>query len=140
MLAPRFELPDLDGRMYRLDEFLDRPVLLVFMAPDCIPCDALAADLVALDARADLNVVVVARGTLEANRAKSAEHSFTFPVLLQKGWQVSKRYARFETPIAYLIDDHGVLIRGVARGRAQILALADEVAPTRTATELRRPA
>jgi peroxiredoxin len=78
--------------------------------------------------RDQLQVVMVSRGELSDNRPKAREHELTFPVLLQKGWQVSKDYAMFATPVAYLIDDHGVIAEDVAVGSDAILHLGQPVA------------
>lgn len=124
--APSFELPDLDGRIRSLTEFLGSRVLLVFTAPDCVPCDRLAAELVSLSkTSSQLEIVAIARGDLEENRRKAAELGLPFPILLQSGWHVSKRYARFGTPVAYVIDDRGVLASGAAVGLDGIRALLE---------------
>jgi peroxiredoxin len=125
--APDFSLPDLDGEERSLAEYRGRKVLLVFSDPDCGPCDSLAPDLVTLsrrDRRDDLQVVMVSRGDRERNRAKARHHGYDFPVLLQRGWEVSKAYAMFATPVAYLIDEAGVIARDVAVGADAIRALA----------------
>ena len=70
-------------------------------------------------------MVMVSRGDLEVNRAKAKEHGFTFTVLVQKHWEISKQYAMFATPIAYLIDEQGVIATDVAVGADAILALAE---------------
>jgi hypothetical protein len=49
------------------------------------------------------------------------EHGLTFPVVLQQHWEISRRYAMFATPIAYLIDEAGVLTHEVAIGEEAIL-------------------
>jgi peroxiredoxin len=123
--APDFELPDLEGKVWSLRDFSGRRILLVFTAPDCVPCDDLAPDLVALHDResAALEVLMIVRGDLEENRAKASAHGFRFPVLVQRGWQVSKRYARFATPVAYVIDERGDLASGVAPGAPAIRQL-----------------
>ncbi len=115
--APPFELPDLDGACRSLDEFRGQRVLLVFSAPDCIPCDELAPDFARLqDLPGSPAILMVARGDAEANRAKAAQHDHRFPILLQPGWQVSKLYARFATPVAYVVDETGVLETGPLLG------------------------
>jgi peroxiredoxin len=117
--APGFELPDLGGNERSLAEFRGRRVLLVFMDPSCGPCDELAPELVALQEKHRLNgreIVLISRGDLEDNCAKAEEHGFSFPILLQKGWRVSKDYGMFATPVAYLIDSAGVIERDVAVG------------------------
>lgn len=123
--APDFELPDLEGRPWSLGDFRGKRILLFFAAPDCLPCDELAPDLVDLHdrGRAALEIVMIVRGDLDENRAKASQHGFRFPVLVQQGWQVSKRYARFATPVAYVIDEHGVLATGIAAGPSAIRRL-----------------
>jgi len=123
--APTFVLPDVDGRTRSLVDFRGKSVLLVFSDAGCGPCDALAPDLVALDARedGDLEVVMISRGDPEVNRAKARMHGYEFPVLLQRSWEVSKQYGLFETPAGYLIDAEGVIARDAAVGRDAILEL-----------------
>ncbi len=127
--APGFQLPDLQGKQHTLAEFRGKRVLLVFSDPDCGPCQALAPDLARLQREQGdrLQVVMISRGELAANLAKAAEHRLPFPVLLQQGWQVSKDYAMFATPIAYLIDEQGVIARDAAIGADAILKVAGGV-------------
>jgi hypothetical protein len=47
----------------------------------------------------------------------------TFPVVLQPHWEISRRYAMFATPIAYLIGEAGVIAHDVAVGEDAILKL-----------------
>jgi AhpC/TSA family len=70
----------------------------------------------------------VSRGDVEANRAKAAEHGLTFPIVLQKQWEISRQYAMFASPIAYLIDEEGVIAADVAVGAEAILALLSSAA------------
>ncbi len=125
-MAPDFELPDLKGGRHSLKEFVGRRLLLVFSDPDCAPCNALAPELLRLCQRErsnNLQVLMVSRGDPAANHAKITEHGFDFPVLLQKHWEVSKDYAMFATPIAYLIDEEGRILKDVAVGGEAILQL-----------------
>ena len=66
---------------------------------------------------------MVARGDVEENRHKADEHGFEFPVVLQERWNLSKEYGIFAVPVAFLIDEDGVIAKGVARGVDEILAL-----------------
>ena len=43
--------------------------------------------------------------------------------MLQQQWEISRKYAMFATPIAYLIDEQGVIARDVAVGTDAILSL-----------------
>jgi peroxiredoxin len=124
--APLFSLPDLSGETISLADFRGRRVLLVFSDPNCGPCDAVADDLAALDReRDDIAIVAVSRGELEENRRKADEHAVDFPVVIQNGWRVSKQYGIFATPVAFLIDENGVIATNVAKGRDEILELAE---------------
>ena len=70
-----------------------------------------------------VSVVMVSRGDPDRNRRKAAEHGVTFPVVLQEQWKLSREYAKFATPIAYLIDAEGRIAADVALGIDAILAL-----------------
>lgn len=124
--APDFALADLDGKKRKLADFRDKRVLLVFSDPNCGPCDALAPELARLQrshGSNNLQVLMVSRGDVEENRKKAAQHGYTFPVLLQKRWEVSKDYAMFATPVGYLINEKGIIAKEVAVGRSAILCL-----------------
>jgi thiol-disulfide isomerase/thioredoxin len=104
-------------------------VLLVFSDPDCGPCDDLAPRLQELHLeRPDLRVVVISRRDAEATSAKAAALGLTFPIVMQRQWEISLRYGMFATPIGYLIDEQGTVVKDVAVGIEPILALADEPA------------
>jgi peroxiredoxin len=124
--APDFTLPQLDGSKLTLRTFFGRRVLLVFSDPNCGPCQVLAPHLEKVHRRArDLAVVMISRGDVEANRTKATEHRLTFPIAVQRHWEISKAYGMFATPIAYLIGKDGVLTHNVAVGGEAILRLAD---------------
>jgi peroxiredoxin len=125
--APEFRLPRIDEGELSLADLRGERVLLVFSDPDCGPCDELAPRLQEIHLRrAELQVLVVSRRDVEANRVKAIKLGLTFPIVLQKQWEVSLKYAMFATPIGYLIDEQGILASDVAVGVAPILALADE--------------
>jgi peroxiredoxin len=122
--APGFRLPRVDGGELSLEEYRGRRVLLVFSDPACGPCDQLAPQLEQLHRRSpDLQVLMVSRRDPEANREKVAEYGLTFPVVLQRHWEISREYGMFATPIGYLIDEQGIIAKDVAVGAEAILAL-----------------
>jgi peroxiredoxin len=99
-------------------------VLLVFSDPKCGPCDLLAPQLEQLARRTPgTHVLMISRGEEEANRAKAAQHGLTFPIVLQRQWEISREYGKFATPIAYLIDAEGIIAKEIAIGVEPILAL-----------------
>jgi peroxiredoxin len=125
--APPFHLPDITGQTVSLEEFRGRKVLLVFTDPHCGPCDQVAPYLKQLHEQHRNNglaVVMVGRGELEENRRKAEAHGFEFPVVLQQKWSLSKKYGIFATPVAFLIDEKGVIAKDVANGAVEIMALA----------------
>jgi peroxiredoxin len=127
--APGFRLPDLEGGTVSLEDYRGRRVLLVFSDPHCGPCDELIPELSRLN-REDRDdgfaLIMISRGDVEENRLKVQEHGVEFPVLLQHRWKVSMEYGILAMPVAYLVDGHGVISRDVARGPAEILALAQD--------------
>jgi peroxiredoxin len=127
--APAFELRDLGGRTISLRNHLGRRVLLVFSDPECGPCSALLPDLARLHREHrenGLEIVMVSRGEVEENRRNVETSAVEFPVVLQPGWKLSKKYGIFATPVAFLVDEEGVIAREVARGPTEILALAHD--------------
>jgi peroxiredoxin len=123
--APDFTLPSLDGPDVSLRDYRGRKVLLVFSDPECQPCARMAPDLERIHRAANgLQVLMISRGDIEANRRKVAEQALTFPVVLQRHWEISRAYGMFATPIAYLVDEGGVISTDVAVGADPILRLA----------------
>ena len=66
---------------------------------------------------------MISNGEPKENRAKAKEHDLTFPIVLQQQWEISRQYAMFSTPVAYLIDEAGVIVQDVAVGTDAILEL-----------------
>jgi peroxiredoxin len=130
-VAPEFTLPRIDGGELSLSDLRGERVLLVFSDPDCGPCDELAPRLQELHLRRpDLQVLVISRRDADATRAKADSLGLTYPIVLQKQWEISLRYGMFATPIGYLIDEQGTVLIDVAVGVDPILALADEPRPS----------
>lgn len=125
MPAPAFTLPDVKGGVLSLAEYTGRRVLLVFSDPTCAPCQILAPELERLHQRSpEVRIIMISRGTREDNLAKAEEHGLTFPIALQRHWEISRAYGMFATPIAYLIDEHSTLESEAAVGNDAILELA----------------
>src|SRR5206468_11151777 len=113
--APEFRLPRIGGGEVTLSQYRGRKVLVVFSDPACGPCNTLLPELQRRSASSsDVNVVMISRGDQEANSAKVAECGVTFPVVLQRQWEISKLYGIFATPVAFLVDEEGTLAAPVA--------------------------
>jgi len=123
--APDFTLPLVGGGDISLHRYRGQEVLLVFSDPNCEPCRALTPRLEELHGSSrDVQIVMISRGDEEANRRKIAEHGLTFPVALQRHWEISRTYGIFATPVGFWIDADGVLAADVAVGSEAILKLA----------------
>jgi len=106
--APDFALPNVAGREVALHDFTGRQVFLVFTQSGCGPCHDIMPELTLLGRR-DLQVLVVNRGDMETTRQWASELQAQFPVLVQDGLDLSKKYGVFATPFAFLIDEKGVI-------------------------------
>ena len=125
--APDFCLPRVGGGELSLSQYRGRKVLLLFSDPTCAPCNALLPDLQRrYAAGSEVDVVMVSRGDPATNASKIAELRVTFPVVLQRQWEISKQYGMFATPIAFLVDEQGTIAAPVAAGAQRILALIPE--------------
>jgi peroxiredoxin len=123
--APDFKLPALDDSEVSLTDYRGRKVLLVFSDPECGPCGKVAPELERIhQAENGISVLMISRGHPDANRRKAAEQRLTFPIVLQRHWEISRLYGMFATPIAYVIDETGVIASDVAIGVEPILKLA----------------
>jgi peroxiredoxin len=140
--APEFRLPRLDGRgELALSDLRGRRLLLAFSSPGCGPCNALAPELEKFHrAHPELEVIMISKGEPRENRAKVKEHGLTFPIVLQQQWEISRRYAMFATPIAYLIDEQGVIVGGVALGADAILTMLSQEDGSKKRLSTREPA
>jgi methylamine dehydrogenase accessory protein MauD len=136
--APDFTLPSAAGPEVALHDFAGRKVLLVFTQAGCSPCGAIMPELNRLGD--SVQVLAVNNGDAETTRKWAAEAKAGFPVLVQEGFSVSKRYQVFATPFAFLIDEQGVIrSKGITSDKQQlgfVLAGAgDEVTNGQAETE-----
>jgi hypothetical protein len=72
---------------------------------------------------------MIGRGDVQENRRKAQEHGLEFPVVLQKKWEVSRKYGIFATPVAFLVGEDGMIKKDVAMGPEAILELARVASP-----------
>jgi peroxiredoxin len=124
--APPFSLSAVEGGTISLEDYRGRRALLVFSDPNCGPCDELMPELVRLHRRApdgEPVLLLISRGELEENRRKVQANGIHLPVGIQPGWRVSREYGIFFTPVAFLVDEEGLIAREVAKGPEEIVAL-----------------
>jgi peroxiredoxin/uncharacterized membrane protein YphA (DoxX/SURF4 family) len=124
--APPFELSTLDGETTKLESLRARgkPLLLLFTDPGCGPCTALLPEIAQWqrDHATKMNVALISRGTVEANRAKVIEPGVT-NVLLQKDREVAQAYQGHGTPSAVIVWQDGTIGSPLAQGPDAIRAL-----------------
>lgn len=122
--APNFTLPLLSGGEFSLAAYRGRPLMLVFSAADCGPCNTLAPKLEQQHRlHPEIQVVMISRGDKQALDAKAREYNLTFPIAVQRHWEISRLYGIFATPVAYYIDQNGIIAGDVAIGENPILQL-----------------
>lgn len=124
--APTFDLPTLEGEALTLASLTAgrRPVVLLFMSPDCPGCQLLLADLGRWQASlADrLTLAVLSFGSAEENRATFDEHGVG-TVMLQEGAEMMSDYRVRATPSAVVVAPDGTIASAPAEGAPTIETL-----------------
>src|SRR4051812_126306 len=107
---PAFELPDLTGRVYALEDLLDHGdgLLLFFSDPGCSACEPVLPEIARRqrDPSEGPRPVVMTLGDADANRAKASEHGLDL-VLLQDDMELARSVGVNGFPGALLLDDEG---------------------------------
>ena len=128
-LAPSFSLNSVGGEQVSLDDLLayGKPVLLLFVSPNCAPCKALlpVARAWERDHASRLTVALLSTGTSKEVHDRVAKHGVK-NLLLQGDFAVSEHYRAKWTPAAVLIDSKGRVASSVTYGEDAIRALVDQ--------------
>lgn len=125
--APDFELPDMDGNMWRLADLRGKKVIVYFYPADDTPgCTAEACDF--RDAYPDLaaagyTVLGVSPQGADSHRRFTEKHGLNFPLLIDEDFATARKYGVTSDQEAYfqgiplkvkratfLIDEDGALI------------------------------
>lgn len=108
--APSFSLPSLSEHTVTLEALVaaGRPVMTIFIAPDCGPCNALLPEVARWqrDYREILRIALISRGDVAANRERAKEHRLE-EVLIQQDGEVSEAYRAEATPSAVRAETGG---------------------------------
>jgi methylamine dehydrogenase accessory protein MauD len=116
--APEFTLPDAKGSGVSLLQYHGRTVLLVFTQSGCGPCDAIVPELLRVQERGKIQVLVVNDGSPAETASRAAAINGCFPVLGQEHWSLSKSYQVYATPFAFLINELGIITgKGIVGSR-----------------------
>lgn len=70
---------------------------------------------------------MISRGRVQSNCDTIRDLSLTFPVVLQRHWEISRAYGRVGTPVGFVIGSDGCLASDVAVGETGILGLVSNV-------------
>jgi peroxiredoxin len=122
--APAFELELLDGSTLDLaEQWQDRAVVLVFFESWCELCARQQPDITALSEEYRDTVLFVGVGH-ESSRDDAAEfrreHDIEYPVGLDAGGEVWRRYRVDEPPLIALVSKGGRLVRGWPGGTTEL--------------------
>ncbi len=127
-LAPHFELPDYDGKIHSLDDYQDKPMLVVFVCHHCpfvIHVRETLVELLKSYQEKGVSVDAISSNDIEKYPADSPNgmkedaerHGYTFPYLLDESQDVAKAYRAACTPDFFLFDaDHLLVYRGQMDG------------------------
>jgi thiol-disulfide isomerase/thioredoxin len=112
-LAPAFELKNLNGDAVSLYDYWGSPVLLNFWATWCGPCRYEMPFLQDIyEEWQDDGLIIITINLRESSdkiRQFMKEYELTFPVLLDTGGEISRKYFVTGIPTTYFLDEYGVI-------------------------------
>ena len=140
--APAFRLTGLEGETVTLESLRSagKPIVLVFSDPACVPCTQLlpAVGRWQHEHAAQLSIVNISRGPLEANRANRVRFGLK-QVLLQQAGEVNLLYRAQMAPSALLVREDGTIGSALALGDSAISALVESALAAAGHGQLQRP-
>ena len=112
--APSFVLPDLAGKVTRMEDFRGKVVLLNLWATWCPPCVEEMPTLEALSKRMagrDFVLLAISQDETPSNvKPWIQNHGFTFPVLLDARGQVGADLGITGYPETFIVDRNGRIV------------------------------
>jgi peroxiredoxin len=119
--APDFAASTLEGESYTLSQFRGQPVIISFGAGWCPDCRKQAPMLNEVHARhPELVILEISQDKTEAEvRQFIADFEMEFPVLVDPGAEIYRRYQNFGIPATFFIDADGII-------RARMIATVTE--------------
>lgn len=127
-IVPRFSLRDVHGRQWTLDDFLDKPTLLVFTSPHCQPCKLVYPVLREIRTGGDadsLNLVLLSRGATRTNRALIEENELEGVTVLGSRKHVEEQLGVKATPWVVLVGPGGRALYGGVAQETVLTALVE---------------
>ena len=136
--APDFSARDLAGKIVSFENLLikNKPMLLFFLSPSCIPCQALLPEFETWqnDLKEKLNFVFISKGKEKENAERFATTNFK-QILLQKDNEIAEAFNAVWTPTAVLINADGSIASHLAAGDMAIRSLLENVKLLENETE-----
>lgn len=127
--APTFSLASIAGSPVSLDDLLaySKSVLLLFVSPNCYPCETLLpiVKVWERDYADQLVIVLLSKGTLKDNQERVEKYGARY-LLLQGEHSVADEYQAKWTPAAVFVSRYGKIASQVAYGDDAIRALIAE--------------
>lgn len=114
--APRFEIPNLDGKTVAMDEFSGRPLVVYFFATWCGYCVRGFPSIVELDrdfggrGLAVVGISVDEKGSESEVRRLRNSFGARFPVLLDQRGKVADDYGNSGVPESILVNNDGFIV------------------------------
>jgi peroxiredoxin len=119
MQAEDFTLIDLEGKSQSLSHYRGKIVLMNFWATWCKSCTTeMPAMQASFDKLRHKGFVVLAINELEDDatvRAHIKQHSYTYPVLMDRDNKVANQFGVFGLPVSVFVDEKGV-VQGYIKG------------------------
>ncbi|MDH3492741.1 MAG: redoxin domain-containing protein [Acidobacteriota bacterium] len=129
-LVPDLTITSLSGEAVGIRELTREglPVLLIFVGPDCIPCEKLAVDFPAWaeSLSGKVRLIVLSSGDAEVNIDKFGEQNREL-LYLQNGESVSAALKTKWSPAAVVVGTNSRVASGPVAGDTAIARLVDEI-------------
>ncbi|WP_337101531.1 TlpA family protein disulfide reductase [Paenibacillus sp. YIM B09110] len=112
--AASFELPALDEQSYAVGGKREKLTFVNFWASWCGPCELEAPDLQKLHETYGDAITLYGVNATKYDKERAArefveDHEFTFPILMDREGDVTKKYKVDTFPTTFLIDSNGVI-------------------------------
>jgi peroxiredoxin len=124
---PVFTAEAENGEAFSASQLRGRRALVVSWSPTCSFCALIGDELAALAPSLDeagVDLVLLASGEARANRASLDRHGLTGRLLLLNDDDGAEGFAGLGTPVAYLVDELGVVAEPLALGATEVVELA----------------